>query len=94
MYFRRNHMDLDDMMIPLAAFCTGKIIGLAVGVTIGVMCRNRIMGLSSKIRCSKGNKMLQIGRKRANEDSHEGESDYFTLNNDTTLTEKIADITE
>lgn len=94
MYCKRNHIDSDDMMVPLAAFCTGKIIGLAVGVTIGVICRNRIMKLSSKIRCCKGNKMLQLGRKKAHEDDYEDDSNYFTLNSDETLTEKVADVTE
>jgi hypothetical protein len=94
MFLRKNHMDFDDMIVPLTAFCAGKVIGLAIGITVGVMCRNRILRINDKLHCCIGNGVLQLGKKRTQENNHEEDSDYFTINNNTTFTEKIDDIIE
>jgi uncharacterized protein YebE (UPF0316 family) len=90
--FHRKYNRLDNMTAPLVSFGIGKIVGFAIGAAVAVIYRDKIMGINDNYQKMQVNKMIDLGIERAHEDVQEEKPDHITVNNDTTLTEKIGDV--
>jgi hypothetical protein len=94
--FQRKFDRYDSFTAPLINFGIGKMVGLAVGTAAVILLKDKIMNVrdqvEDKYERSQVNKMLELGKERCHEDNYQEKSDFVSINNDTTLTEKIGDV--
>lgn len=90
--FHRRFDRHDNFTAPLISFGLGKMVGIALGAAAVIIFKDKIMNMEDRYKNSQMNKMLELGKERCHDEDYQDRSDFVSINNDTTLTEKIGDV--